>query len=55
MKTKIMILSLLIALFVVTIANNKSDKSLKSSAKQNSTARAKGYKGLAMEDRNQFN
>jgi hypothetical protein len=55
MKTKVIIISAILAAFSFAVASKTTDKSPKSAAKKNATAETRVGKGLAMEDKNQFN
>lgn len=55
MKTKIIILSAIIALFSVTVASTKTGKGNKAISKKNSSTESRVGKGISLEDRNQFN
>jgi hypothetical protein len=55
MKTKIILLSTILAVFTITVANTKGGKAEKLTTKKNSVDETRVAKGLAMEDKNQFN
>lgn len=55
MKTRIILLSALIALFSITVASTKSAKSPKAVVNNNASGETRVNKGLAMEDKDQFN
>jgi hypothetical protein len=55
MKTKIILLSTILALFTISVASTKTGKSEKVAIKKSSTEETRVGKGLAMEDKDQFN
>ena len=55
MKTRIIVLSALIALFSITVASTRSAKNPKTAVNKNPYAETRVNKGLAMEDKDQFN
>jgi hypothetical protein len=55
MKTKIILLSTVIALFTITVASTKTEKSPKTTLKNSPTEETRVNKGLASDDKNQFN
>ncbi len=56
MKTKIFILSVLISIVTLTVASTQTAKQPKVVIKKSvSATQSRVHKGLAMEDRNQFN
>ena len=55
MKTRIILLSALIALFSITVASTKSAKNSKVVVNKNALEETRVNKGLAMEDKDQFN
>ena len=55
MKTRIILLSALIALFSITVASTRSAKNPKAVANKNASGETRVNKGLAMEDKDQFN
>ena len=55
MKTRIILLSALIALFSITVASTRSAKNPKAVTNKNASEETRVNKGLAMEDKDQFN
>ena len=55
MRTRIILLSALIALFSITVASTRSARNPKAVANKNASAEIRVNKGLAMEDKDQFN
>jgi hypothetical protein len=55
MKTKIAILCFIFAALSLAVASKSSDKSPKTTAKKSTSAETRVGRGLAMEDKNQFN
>jgi len=55
MKIKILILSVMISVVTLTVASTQTAKQPKVVIKKSASAQTRVHKGLAMEDRNQFN
>ena len=55
MKTKIVILSVIFAALSFAVTSKSGDKSPKTTVKKSASAETRVGKGLAMEDKNQFN